>query len=961
MCKEYKITNEKIHKRKVKSTMSVFTLNTSTTLNVKKRNGASAPVSFDKILNRLMILKDREPELENINIAIVAQKVCTEIYDGVTTSELDMYSAQVSSSMSTVHPEYLELASRIVVSNHHKNTKNVHTFKDVVDKLYNVYTIHGNHVPMIDKNVYTIAMENGESIEKMIDYERDYKMSYFGFATLDKSYLLRLKKSEVILCERPQHLWMRVAIGLYGNNFEQVERVYNEMSNKLYTHATPTLFNAGTPKNQLASCFLLAMKDDSVDGIFDTLKECSKISKHSGGIGLHIHNVRSKGSRIHGTNGTSNGIIPMLKVFNDTAKYIDQGGGKRNGSFAIYLEPWHPDIEDFLNLRKNHGEESMRARDLFYALWIPDLFMERVKSNGKWTLMDPSQCLGMYDAIGDQFKELYENYEKKGYGIKTIDAQQLWNHILQSQIETGTPYLLYKDACNRKSNQQNLGTIKSSNLCTEIIEYSSPEETAVCNLASMSLPSMLDYSRVDELKIAKVEILSKPKCSYCKLAEEFLRKNNISYTKIDYDTEEKLASFTFSTFPQIQVNDVTIGGFEDLHREYGPRIDYEKIKNTARSLTRNLNRTIDLTFYPTGPTRLSNFRHRPIGLGVQGLADLFFELRIAFDSEEARMINIDIFESIYYGAMYESVMLAKVRVENVKSFIDFVNDILQQERSSEMKRIYCEEYWQDLYEKSMITKENYNEALWYLNEIQWKEEVDWKIPLGHYSSYEGSPLSKGKFQFDLWEDTEVKTKIMNNLKHDWNDLREKVKLYGARNSLLLAPMPTASTSQIMGNNECIEPITSNIYLRRTMAGEFVIINSCLIDDLITLGLWNQDMKDKILYYEGNISKIVEIPKYLRNIYKTVWEMSQKTIINMCMDRGHFVCQSQSMNLFLESPNTQQLSSMHFYSWKNGLKTGIYYLRTKPASKAQMFTIDPNKFSSEQNNMEDEQECLTCSA
>ena len=941
--------------------MSTFMLNKSTTLNVKKRNGAFYPVSFDKILNRLTILKNREPELENINIAIVAQKVCTEIYDGVTTSELDMYSAQVSSSMSTVHPEYLELASRIVVSNHHKNTKNIHTFKDVVDKLYNVHTVHGKHVPMIDKKLHTIVMENGERIEKMIDYERDYKVSYFGFATLDKSYLLRLKSSDVILCERPQHLWMRVAIGLYGSNLEQVERVYNEMSNKLYTHATPTLFNAGTPKNQLASCFLLAMKEDSVDGIFDTLKECSKISKHSGGIGLHIHNVRSKGSRIHGTNGTSNGIIPMLKVFNDTAKYIDQGGGKRNGSFAIYLEPWHPDIEDFLNLRKNHGEESMRARDLFYALWVPDLFMERVKSNGKWTLMDPNQCIGLYDAVGDQFKELYEKYEKEGYGVKTIDAQQLWHHVLQSQIETGTPYLLYKDACNRKSNQQNLGTIKSSNLCTEIIEYSSPDETAVCNLASMSLPSMLDYSRVDELKVAKVVILSKPNCSFCKLAEQFLKKNNILYTKIDYDTEEKLSSFTFSTFPQIQVNDVSIGGFEELFREYGPRIDYEKIKNTARSLTRNLNRTIDLTFYPTEPTRLSNYRHRPIGLGVQGLADLFFELRIAFDSEEARMINTDIFESIYYGAMYESVMLAKVRVENVKLFENFVNSELQLEISKELKRIYCEDYWQDLYEKSVITKESYDAALWYLNEIQWKKEVDWKRPLGHYSSYEGSPLSEGKFQFDLWEDTEVKTNIMNNLKHDWHDLREKVKLYGARNSLLLAPMPTASTSQIIGNNECIEPITSNIYLRRTMAGEFVIINSCLIDDLITLGLWNQDMKDKILYYEGNISKIVEIPKYLRDIYKTVWEMSQKTIINMCTDRGHFVCQSQSMNLFLESPNTQQLSSMHFYSWKNGLKTGIYYLRTKPASKAQMFTIDPNKFRSEENNMEDEQECLTCSA
>ena len=642
---------------------------------------------------------------------------------------------------------------------------------------------------------------------------------------------------------------------------------------------------------------------------------------------------------------------------------VHNGGGKRNGSFAIYLEPWHPDIEDFLNLRKNHGEESMRARDLFYALWIPDLFMERVKSNGKWTLMDPNQCLGLHDAVGDQFKELYEKYEKEGYGIKTMDAQQLWGHVLQAQIETGTPYLLYKDACNRKSNQQNLGTIKSSNLCTEIIEYSSPEETAVCNLASMCLPSMLDYSRVNELRKAKVIVLSKPNCSYCKLADAFLNKHNVLYTKIDYDTEEKLATFAYSTFPQIQINDVSIGGFEDFFREYGPRIDYEKIKNTARSLTRNLNRTIDLTFYPTESTKLSNFRHRPIGLGVQGLADLFFELRIAFDSEEARIINKDIFEAIYYGAMYESVMLAKGRDENIKLFKEFVSKVFQRgEVSTEMRRIYCEDYWQHMYEEEQrITKEDYEKALWYLNEIQWKEEVDWKKPLGHYSSFEGSPLSKGQFQFDLWEETEVKRNIMTNLKYDWDDLRKQVKLYGARNSLLLAPMPTASTSQIMGNNECIEPITSNIYLRRTMAGEFVIINRYLIDDLITLGMWNQDMKDKILFYEGNISKIAEIPKYLRNIYKTVWEMSQKTIINMSVDRGHFVCQSQSMNLFLESPNNQQLSSMHFYSWKSGLKTGIYYLRTKPASKAQMFTIDPNKFRSEQNETEEEQECLTCSA
>lgn len=755
---------------------------------VIKRDGHKEPVMFDKITARIKKLcYSLNPLVDPVRVSM---RVIEGLYDGVTTSELDNLAAEVSATMTTSHPDYATLAARISVSNLHKNTKK--SFSETMADLYNyVNPRTGKKAPLLSDEVYKVIKKNAEKLDSTIIYNRDFNYDYFGFKTLERSYLLRLNG---VVVERPQHTLMRVSVGIHYDDLDSAIETYNLMSKKFFTHATPTLFNSGTPKPQLSSCFLLTMKEDSIDGIYDTLKQTAKISQSAGGIGLSIHNVRSTGSYISGTNGTSNGIVPMLRVFNDTARYVDQGGGKRKGSFAIYIEPWHSDIYDFLDLKKNHGKEEMRARDLFYAMWIPDLFMKRVESNEDWTLMCPNECPGLYDCHSEEFEKLYLNYEKEGKGRKTIKARELWEKILESQIETGTPYMLYKDACNRKSNQKNLGTIRSSNLCTEILEYTSKEEIAVCNLASIALPMFV--------------------------------KNN---------------SF-----------------------------DHNELFNVTKRVTKNLNKVIDRNYYPVKEAENSNFRHRPIGLGVQGLADAFIKLRMPFTSDEAKALNQDIFETIYYAALTASM----------------------------------EEAQRD----------------------------------GTYKSYKGSPISKGEFQHNMWG---VKDEDLSG-RWDWAKLRKDIKKNGVRNSLLVAPMPTASTSQILGNNECFEPYTSNIYTRRVLSGEFIVVNKHLLEDLVKLGLWNEELKQELMKANGSIQHIDFIPQDIKDLYKTVWELSMKDIIDMARHRGYFIDQSQSLNLFMEGATMAKLTSMHFYAWKSGLKTGMYYLRTKSAVDAIKFTLDNTK-------------------
>ncbi|MGX5691347.1 ribonucleoside-diphosphate reductase subunit alpha [Arcticibacter tournemirensis] len=751
---------------------------------VIKRDGRTESVKFDKITARIEKLCYGLNHLP-VDPVDVAKKVIEGIYDGVTTSELDNLAAETAASLTTRHPDYALLASRIAVSNLHKNT--IKSFSETMKRLYN-YTDRntGKAASLIADDVWAIIESNASLLDSTIIYDRDFGFDYFGFKTLEKSYLLKL---EGRIAERPQHMFMRVAVGIHKEDIESAIKTYHLMSERWFTHATPTLFNAGTPKPQMSSCFLLTMKDDSIEGIYDTLKQTAKISQSAGGIGLSIHNVRATGSYISGTNGTSNGIIPMLKVFNDTARYVDQGGGKRKGAFAIYLEPWHADVFEFLDLRKNHGKEEMRARDLFYALWVSDLFMKRVEANEDWSLFCPHEAPGLAECWGEEFETLYIQYEKEGRARKVIKAQELWFAILDAQVETGTPYLLYKDAANRKSNQQNLGTIKSSNLCTEIMEYTSADEVAVCNLASLALPRF-----------------------------------------------------------------VSEGVF-----------DHQKLYEVTYQATVNLNKIIDNNYYPVDEARNSNLRHRPIGLGVQGLADAFILLRMPFESEEAKQLNKDIFETIYYAAMTAS--------------------------------------------KDLAVKD------------------------GAYESFKGSPLSEGKFQFDLWG---VKP---GSGRWDWENLRLDVMNHGVRNSLLVAPMPTASTSQILGNNECFEPYTSNIYTRRVLSGEFIIVNKHLLRDLVDLGLWSNDIKNRIITANGSIQNISEIPQDIKELYKTVWEIKMRTIIDMAADRGAYICQSQSLNLFQNAPNAAKLTSMHFYAWKKGLKTGMYYLRTQAASQAVKFTVE----------------------
>ena len=755
---------------------------------VLKRDGRKEPIMFDKITARIRKLNyGLNPLVDPVRIAM---RVIEGLYDGVTTSGLDNLAAEVAATMTTSHPDYAKLAARISVSNLHKNTKK--SFSETMADLYQyVNPRTGKKAPLLSDEVYEIIQKNAGKLDSNIIYNRDFGYDFFGFKTLERSYLLKLN-GEIV--ERPQHMLMRVSVGIHLDDIDSVLETYELMSKRYFTHATPTLFNSGTPKPQMSSCFLLTMKDDSIDGIYDTLKQTARISQSAGGIGLSVHNVRATGSYIAGTNGTSNGIVPMLRVFNDTARYVDQGGGKRKGSFAIYIEPWHADIFDFLELKKNHGKEEMRARDLFYAMWTPDLFMKRVEQNAEWTLMCPNECPDLFNVHGDEFDELYLKYESEGKGRKTIKARELWEKILESQIETGTPYMLYKDAANRKSNQKNLGTIRSSNLCTEIMEYTSPDEVAVCNLASIALPMFIK----------------------------------------------------------------------------GDAFDHQALFDVTVRVTKNLNRVIDRNYYPVIEAQNSNFRHRPIGLGVQGLADAFIMLRLPFTSDKAKELNQEIFETLYFAALTASTEEAK-------------ND-------------------------------------------------------GPYESYKGSPISKGEFQHNLWG---IKDEELSG-RWDWATLRKTIKKQGVRNSLLVAPMPTASTSQILGNNECFEPYTSNIYTRRVLSGEFIVVNKHLLEDLVDLGLWNEDMKEELMRNNGSVQSIEGIPDDLKELYRTVWEMSMKDIIDMSRQRGYFIDQSQSLNLFMEGATMAKLTSMHFYGWKSGLKTGMYYLRTKSAVDAIKFTLDNTK-------------------
>ena len=814
-------------------------------MHVTKRNGETEIVSFNKILTRIKKIGN-ESNIK-INFTSLAMKVIDQLFDYITTTQIDNLTSEQCASMASIRPEYSILASRLSISNHHKNTSN--SFFSVVDKLYNNSDIFDKHTPIVTKKLFDIANKYKDEFEKIIDYERDYLIDYFGFKTLERAYLMKING---VVIERPQHMWLRVAIGIHDDNFDEIIETYNLLSQKYFTHGTPTLFNAGTPRPQLSSCFLIGMNDDSIRGIYHTLSDCALISKWAGGIGLHIHNVRASGSHIRGTNGTSNGIVPMLRVFNNTAKYVDQGGGKRNGSFAIYLEPWHADIQVFLQMRKNHGDEELKARDLFYALWIPDLFMKRVKEDKEWTLMCPDECPGLSDVYGDDFEKLYIEYENNNKGKKSVSARKLWFDILDSQMETGTPYLLYKDSVNRKTNQKNVGTIKSSNLCTEITEYSDSNETAVCNLASIALPAFVNHN-----------------------------------------------SF-----------------------------DYEKLHEIAKVVTNNLNKIIDVNFYPTEKGEISNKRHRPIGIGVQGLADVFMLLNIPFHSQEAKDINKQIFETIYHAALEKSNEIAKKRYDDIMDIWCNSNSAL--ETNSKLDCFF------NHIEKEALIKLLNNESLL----------------IGAYSTFEDSPAHKGILQFDMWN---VKPSSVYN----WDMLKENISKYGLRNSLLLAPMPTASTSQILGYNECFEPITSNIYNRRTSAGEFIVANKYMMKDLIELGLWNETVKNNIIANQGSIQQITSVPQHIKDKYKTVWEIPMKHIIDMSADRGAFICQSQSLNLWLEDPNYNNLTSMHFYSWSKGLKTGIYYLRRRAVYQAQQFTIEPEK--KERSNSINDEVCEMCSS
>lgn len=821
-------------------------------MRVKKRDGSYQEIRFDKILTR--VKKIGAQAGVTINFSALVMKIIDQLYDGIPTTKIDELTAEQCAAQSSLHPDYGTLASYVIISNHHKNTDP--SFVSVMRRLYEFVDKDGKHTPLISESTWNTIYKNADFLENIVAQylKNDFLFDYFGFKTLERAYLMKI---DGVIQERPQYMWMRVSIGIHGDDLKSVCNTFILMSEKYFTHATPTLFNAGTPRPQLSSCYLISMESDSLDGIFNTLKECANISKWAGGIGIHIHNIRAAGSLIRGTNGSSSGIVPMLRVFNNTARYIDQGG-RRNGSFAVYLEPWHADITDFLDLKKNQGDEEMRARDLFYAIWVPDLFMEKIKTDEEWCLFCPDECPGLADVYGAEFKALYQKYESEGRYKRKIKSRELWFKILDSQMETGTPYLCYKDAANAKSNQKNLGTIKSSNLCTEIIEYSDKDETAVCNLASIALNRFV------------------------------VRAPNTG-----------------------AADDAVI-------------FDYQQLHDVVCVITRNLNRVIDVNYYPTDKTRTSNMRHRPIGIGVQGLADVFFMMNIAFHSEAASAINRLIFETIYHAALTESNNIAKERAIYFSS-----NPIVTMDGLGS-----------GVHNKHALVFDEYYKLC--------------KHPdlMGSYSSFIGSPASEGILQFDMWNVQPTPER------YDWNHLRNQIMRYGLRNSLLVAPMPTASTSQILGNNECFEPITSNIYMRRTLAGEFIMVNKYLMKEFMDLGIWNERVKNNIIANrgsiqqffvknttDGNVSYTATLPgltEHIREKYKTVWEIPMKHLIDMAADRGAFICQSQSLNLWLEEPNYNTLTSMHFYSWTRGLKTGIYYLRRKPKHQAQQFTIEPER-------------------
>ena len=834
-------------------------------MNVIKRDGTKEEISFDKILTRVKKLGE-EAEL-NINYSSLVMKVIEKLCNNICTTQIDLETADQCASLSTKHPDYGILAGRILISNHQKNTDS--SFSKTMENLFNFKDIHGINYPLISEKSWLMIKENMAEIDNMIVHDRDYLIDYFGFKTLERSYLFSINGKVV---ERPQYMWMRVAIGIHEDNLEAVKETYDLMSLKYFTHATPTLFNACTNHPQMSSCYLLGMESDSLDGIYNTLHDCASISKWAGGIGLHIHNIRATGTHIRGTNGTSTGIVPMLKVFNDTARYIDQGS-RRKGSFAIYLEPWHADIIDFLDLKKNHGDENMKARDLFYALWIPDLFMERVKSGGNWTLMCPHKCPNLSKVYGQEFTTLYTEYEEKNMGNKTVPARELWYKILDAQMETGTPYLLYKDAANNKSNQKNIGTIMSSNLCCEVMQYSDDKETAVCNLASIALAT-------------------------------FVNKKDKTF-------------------------------------------DYEKLHEITKVITNNLNKVIDINFYPTEKTRLSNLLHRPIGIGVQGLADTFIMMDIAFHSEEAKEVNKLIFETMYHAALEKSNEIAMDREQNIRNeMFDSLINYLSPHITGQFIKLNELNNSGKLDPLAEVIFNGLNNVLY--------KELSSNYP-GAYSSFDGSPANQGILQFDMWNT------VPNSNRYDWDLLKESIKKSGLRNSLLIAPMPTASTSQILGFNECFEPFTSNIYKRGTLAGEFTIVNRYLMNELIEQGIWSEEIKNNIIANGGSVQQLPMLSEHMKNKYKIVWEIPMRHIIDMAADRGAYICQSQSMNLWVQDPNYGILNSMHFHSWQKGLKTGIYYLRRKAKHQTQQFTIEPEKKTHDSIEYEQDEICATCSA
>ncbi len=951
---------------------------------VTKRNGQTEDVSFDKILNRIKRLAVEANILDNkpsVHIVALTMKVIDQLYDRISTTKIDELSAEQCASMASTHPDYNTLAGRIIVSNHHKNTSA--SFSDVMTQLYNHTDKHQLHSPLVSKSLYDFVCDHRDELDTLCDYNRDYYIDYFGFKTLERAYLMRINGKIV---ERPQHMWLRVAIGIHCGNMERVRETYDLMSKKYFTHATPTLFNAGTPHPQLSSCYLLSMENDSIEGIYNTLKDCALISKWAGGIGLHIHNIRASGSHIRGTNGSSNGIVPMLRVFNNTAKYVDQGGGKRNGSFAIYIEPWHSDIELFLQMRKNHGDEELKARDLFYALWMPDLFMERMQSDQSWTLMCPDECPGLADVYGDEFVALYTKYESEGKGRKTIPARKLWLQILDAQMETGTPYLCYKDASNRKSNQKNVGVIKSSNLCvapnTRILTDEGEFEIHTLEGKYVNVWNGREWSNVQIFKTGvdqqmmrvTVKIGNSFREIVCTPYHKFFVYNehdvstmepaqnlhlnshlidfaapsthsHLSYTNAHVEKlewlDERCDTYCFNE-PKMHMgvfNGLLTGQCTEII-EYSDsqetavcnlasialptfvvngKFDYTMLHHVTRVVTRNLDRVIDINYYPTPKTLRSNMRHRPIGLGVQGLADTFMMMDLPYESDGATELNRLIFETIYHAALTESNTIAHERYTILSS----------QSRAARLD----------------VFNEYENAAFNHPNQIP-----TWA---GAYSTFVGSPASEGMLQYDMWNVTPTPGR------YNWDDLKQSIITYGLRNSLLVAPMPTASTSQILGYNECIEPITSNIYSRRTLAGEFILANKYLMNDLNALGLWNDKIKNNIIANNGSIKNIDVIPEHIRLKYKTVWEIPMRHLINMAADRGAFICQSQSLNLWLEDPNYNTLTSMHFYAWRKGLKTGIYYLRRRAKHQAQQFTVEPEK-KTDTNDAEHEI-CEMCSA